>query len=136
VSADEITVDQTDLTRTGVTVVTCRDVTSVSAGYEIPASKELTLELDARANLYPFNPAGLVPSSPPRTTVPAAAKAFSAGLPKLDLSLLHAAIRSASLSPRKYSAQFALWIRFPHRPLIASNLIDAGPLISRSLTRL
>jgi hypothetical protein len=46
VSADEIIVDQTRLSPKGVTLVTCRGVTSVSAGYSIPASKELTFEID------------------------------------------------------------------------------------------
>jgi hypothetical protein len=83
VSADEITVDQTNLSRSGVTLVTCRGVTSVSAGYMISASKELTLELDGLANVYHLNPAGIVvhPTAAP------ADKKFSQSLPKLDLRL-------------------------------------------------
>lgn len=85
VSADEITIDQTDSTRTQVTLVTCRGVTAVSGGYAIPASKVLTLELDSRANIYCLNPAGIVAKS---TGAPVEnEKNFSSSLPKLDLRL-------------------------------------------------
>lgn len=92
VSADEITIDQTDSTRTHVTLVTCRGVTAVSAGYEIPASKVLTLELDSRANIYCLNPAGIVAKSAGAPVKPE--KNFSQTLPKLDLRL-----RSGTASP-------------------------------------
>jgi hypothetical protein len=83
VSADEITLDQSELTRTGVTLITCRGVTSVSAGYTIPASKELTLEIEGGGNIYRLNPAGIVVQAPLLETE----KKFSQTLPKLDLRL-------------------------------------------------
>lgn len=83
ISADEITVDQSELTHTGVTVVTCRGVTSVSAGYTIPASKELTFEIDGGGSIYRLNPAGIVVESTPAANE----KKFSQTLPKLDLRL-------------------------------------------------
>ncbi len=90
VTADEITVDQTELTCKGVSLVTCRGVTSVSAGYTIPASKELTLEIHGGGNIYFLNPTGVVLQSPLLKT----GKNFSQTLPKLDLSL-----RSRTASP-------------------------------------
>lgn len=92
VSADEITLDQSDLTKKGVTLVTCRGVTSVSAGYEIPASKVLTLELDSQSSIYRLNPTGIVAKS--ADTPAEHEKKFSQTLPKLDLSL-----RSRTASP-------------------------------------
>ena len=83
VSADEITVDQSELSRKGVTVVTCRGVTAVSAGYTIPASHELTLEIEGGGNIYRLNPAGLVAGAAPA----APAKPFAQALPQLDLRL-------------------------------------------------
>jgi hypothetical protein len=83
VSADEITIDQSELTRKGVTLVTCRGVTSVSTGYTISASKELTFEIDGRANIYRLDPASIVVSATPNST----GRQFSQSLPKLDLTL-------------------------------------------------
>jgi hypothetical protein len=85
VSAAEITVDQSELPDKGVSLVTCRGVTSVSAGYTLPASQELTLELDGRANIYRLNPAGIVAKSP--DTPVEHEKKFSQTLPQLDLRL-------------------------------------------------
>lgn len=83
VNADEITVDQTNLSQTGVTAVTCRGVTSVSTGYTISASKQVALELYGLANLYHLNPAGIVV----HPTAAQADKKFSQTLPKLELRL-------------------------------------------------
>lgn len=90
VTADEINVDQTELTRKGVSLVTCRGVTSVSAGYTIPASKELTLEIVGGGNIYFLNPTGVVLQPPLIETE----KKFAQTLPKLDLRL-----RSSTASP-------------------------------------
>ncbi len=85
VTADEITVEQTELTGKGVSLVTCRGVTSVSAGYTIPASKELTLEIDGGGNIYFLNAAGIVAKSAGAPVEHE--KKFSQTLPKLDLRL-------------------------------------------------
>ena len=89
VSADEITLDQSELLRKGVTLVTCRGVTAVSAGYTVPPSQDLTLEIEGGGNIYRLNPAGIVERA--ATAVPA--KPFAQTLPKLDLRL-----RAASAS--------------------------------------
>ena len=83
VSADEITIDQSELTRKGVTLVTCRGVTADSAGYTIPPSQELTLEIEGGGNIYRLNPAGIVAGA--ATAAPA--RPFAQTLPKRDLRL-------------------------------------------------
>jgi hypothetical protein len=84
IAADEITLDQRALGQRGVTLVTCRGVTSVSAGYSIPASGELTLEVDGLANIYRLNPAGIVVGA---IATNRSEPSFSKRLPPLDLSL-------------------------------------------------
>ena len=92
ITADEITVDQSALYRTRVAVVTCRGVTSVSAGLTIPPSRELTLEIDRHANLYRLNSAGIVQSSSSSGAPINPAAAFSTTLPRLDLALRGTAV--------------------------------------------
>lgn len=85
VSADEIVVDQSALTTRHASVLICRGVTSVSSGYTIPASRELTVEIDGQANIYVTNSSGVIVT--PAATSVAPAQHFSAKLPRLDLRL-------------------------------------------------
>lgn len=83
-TADEISLDQSTLDKRGVSVLTCRGVTSVSSGYSIPTSGELTLEVEGLANIYRLNPAGIVAGA---IATNRAETSFSKRLPPLDLSL-------------------------------------------------
>ena len=85
VSADEIIFDQSALTSRHASVLICRGVTSISAGYTIPASRELTVEIDGQANIYVANSSRIIVT--PAATSVATAQQFSAKLPRLDLRL-------------------------------------------------
>lgn len=85
VSADEIIFDQSALHTRHGSVLICRGVKSVSAGYTIPASRELTVEIDGQANIYIANSSRIIVT--PAATSVAPAQHFSAKLPRLELRL-------------------------------------------------
>lgn len=85
VSADEIIFDRSAIHTRHTSVLICRGVKSVSAGYTIPASRELTMEIDGQSNIYVLNSSRIIVT--PSATPAAPATPFSANLPRLDLRL-------------------------------------------------